>query len=157
MAVQLIAGYGLRLSELPDVTFGMSRDEVLAAWSGQRLHRPFVCGTSWSVGVDLTGVGIGVSGDDEQRLGLVQVSRLGVFHEPGREGLRPYEPVVFDDVDLFYWPAAEVADFLRACGHEVNEGETGVRITRVLDLDRPAGHGCFTSATLWAPDAAFSR
>ncbi|WP_155389280.1 hypothetical protein [Catellatospora paridis] len=73
----------------------MSRQEVLAAWSGERLYRPFVCGMSWSGGINLTGVDIGVFGDDEHRLGLAQISRMTRFYENCREGLLPHEPVVF--------------------------------------------------------------
>ncbi|WP_155373463.1 hypothetical protein [Catellatospora vulcania] len=157
MVVQLISGYGVRLSGLPDVTFGMSRQEVLATWSGKRVHRPFVCGMSWSGGIDLTGVDLGVFGDDEQRLGLALISRMTRFYENCREGLLPYEPVVFDDVDLFYWPAAELVDFLRASGRQVTEGVTITRVGRELELWRDPVTACFTSVTFWGPRATLAE
>lgn len=157
MTVQLIAGYGVRVPGLPDVAFGMSREEALAAWSGRRRYRPFVCGMSWSSGINLTGVDLGVFGDDAYRLGLVQISRMTRFYDNCREGLLPHEAVVFEDVDLFYWPAAEIVDFLRAGGHRVAEGETMTRVGRELVLCRDPGDACFTSVSFWGTRAALSE
>lgn len=147
----------MRLTDLPDLTFGMSGQQVLAAWRGRRLYRPFVCGMSWSHGINLTGVDIGVFGDDNGLLGLVQVCRMTTFYRNGREGLLPHEPVVFEDIDLFYWPAAEIVDFLRDSGLVLIEGATTARVGRELFLHREPGSVCFTSVSLWAANAALAE
>ncbi|WP_412538443.1 hypothetical protein R8Z50_21625 [Longispora sp. K20-0274] len=146
MSVELLAGYGMRLTGLPDLTFGMTQDDIVASWRGRRRYRPFVCGM-WAIGINLTGVDVAACGQ-ELAFEYARVGRLTRYYRNGVEGLHPHEPVLFEDVDLFSWPAVEVVDFLRDSGHDVSGGPTWFRVDRGLTLGRAADEDRFTHAAL---------
>jgi hypothetical protein len=154
VTVQLVVGYGVRATGSPDLTFGMSRDEVLEAWSGKHLYRPFVCGMGWALGINLTGVDIGVFGDDDGKLGLMQISRLGTFYRDGREGLAEHEPVVFEDIDVFYWPPSDIVEFLGASGLAVTSGDTHARVGREVIMHAYGDSARFNHIDFWGPRLA---
>ncbi|GHJ42683.1 hypothetical protein Cs7R123_00250 [Catellatospora sp. TT07R-123] len=153
MAVELVAGHGVRIDGFPDLTYGLTGAEVCDLVERRtRLHRTWGCGLTWSFGWHLDGVSVQAGGGPDRLADTFAVSRRTVFYRAGREGLAAHEPVVFAGVDVFEWTAEEVVACLRSDGHEVSERTQIVRVGAELCLYRWDGPGRpFTDAWLSRP------
>jgi hypothetical protein len=127
VAVELVSAYGIRMDGVPDLTFGMSRAEVLDVLGPDRpVGAPFVCGPSWVCAWPGDGVTVQAWGGQDLLTGGFEVTR--------RSNEDEYEPVVFHGVDLFGFPSDEIVDCLRADGLRVNAGPQLVRVGSDLVL-----------------------
>ncbi|MFJ9776350.1 hypothetical protein ACIRVF_34810 [Kitasatospora sp. NPDC101157] len=137
MTIDLLPGRGVRLpAPLPELRFGLSEAAVraLLAPHGELLPggvRPvFVCGSRWALAFQLPGVTVtlssgrdnGSDGDndydydyDSNNGGDSEVLEgVGVCRNPDDD--RPTCPVGYLGIDVFGWPAHELAEALRAEG-----------------------------------------
>lgn len=139
MTIDLLPGLGVRLpAPLPELHFGLTEAAVLAllAPHGELLpdgvHSTFVCGCRWSLGFRLPGVGVSLSAHHEDALADVWV------------GLNPHDdrpacPVGYLGIDVFGWPARELAEALRAEGLPVPDPVHGTLRHQELHLHASTG------------------
>ncbi|MFD9685997.1 hypothetical protein ACFWXO_09570 [Kitasatospora sp. NPDC059088] len=139
MTIDLLPGRGVRLpAPLPELRFGLTEEAVraLLAPHGELLPdgvRPtFVCGTSWALGFGLPGVGVTLSGGEDGGLEGVSVG-LNRYDD------RPPCPVGHLGIDVFAWPARELAEALRAEGLPVPDPEHGTLRHQGLYLHASTG------------------
>ncbi|MBV1850779.1 hypothetical protein [Catellatospora tritici] len=154
MTVELVPDHGVRIEDWPDLTYGMTLDDVRAVVERRaKPHRhAWGCGLTWTWAWDLDGVSVRAGGGPDRLAFAFQVDRRTVFQHAGREGLAAHQPVVFAGVDVFGWDADEVVECLRADGHDVSAGPRLVRVGAEVCLFRwEQSIARFTYATLTRP------
>ncbi|MBD0694153.1 hypothetical protein [Streptomyces sp. CBMA123] len=125
MTIDLLPGHGVRLpAPLPELRFGLAEAAVLALLAPHGALLPdgvrptFVCGTRWALGFRLPGVNVTLSAHDGDALTAVWVNR-----NPHDD--RAACPVGYLGIDVFGWPAQELAGALRAQGLPVPDPAHG--------------------------------
>lgn len=126
MTIDLLPGHGIRPpAPLPELAFGLGKADVLRLLAPHGdalpdgLSETFVCGSAWSLGFALPGLGVTLCtpGADRFESGRPDPDRFGtVFVTLNPHDERPPCPVGLYGVDVFGWPAHEVVEALRAAG-----------------------------------------
>ncbi|MGW2371611.1 MULTISPECIES: hypothetical protein [Kitasatospora] len=141
MTIDLLPGHGVRLpAPLPELRFGLPEAAVraLLAPHGELLpdgvQPVFVCGSRWALAFRLPGVDVTLSSADGDGDGLDAVA---VSRNPNDD--RPACPVGYLGIDVFGWPAHELAEALRAEGLPVPDPAHGTLRHTHLYLHRGIG------------------
>ncbi|MFD8704780.1 hypothetical protein ACFV1W_19515 [Kitasatospora sp. NPDC059648] len=130
MTIDLLPGRGVRLpAPLPELRFGLSEAAVraLLAPHGELLpggvHPVFVCGSRWALAFRLPGVTVTLSSGGGDGSDSDVLEGIGVGRTPDDD--RSACPVGYLGIDVFGWPAHELAEALRAEGLPVPDPEHG--------------------------------